>query len=65
MKKAVLTFICSMILMGAIGAAAFPENAGPAMEQTSYVHLSNYDSDSMPKLFYVVEEGTMMIEGRN
>ncbi len=54
MKKAVLTFICSMILMGAIGAATFPENAEPAMEQTSYVHLSNYDSDSMPKLFYVV-----------
>ena len=53
MKKAVLTFICSMILMGAIG-ATFPENAEPAMEQTSYVHLSNYDSDSMPKLFYVV-----------
>lgn len=54
MKKAVLTFICSMILMGAIGAATFPENAKPAMEQTSYVHRSNYDSDSMPKLFYVV-----------
>lgn len=54
MKKAVLTFICSMILMGAIGAATFPENAEPAMEQTSYVHLINYDSDSMPKLFYVV-----------
>lgn len=54
MKKAVLTFICSLILVGAIGAATIPANAEPAMEQTSYVYLSNYDSDSMPKLFYVV-----------
>ena len=54
MKKAVLAFICSMILMGAVGAATLPAHAEPAVEQVSYVRLSNFDSDSMPKLFYVV-----------
>ena len=53
MKKAVLAFICSMILMGAVGAAALPENEDAAQEQRSYSTLSNYDSDSMPKMFYV------------
>lgn len=54
MKKAVLTFICSMILMGGLGAVALPEKAEPAVEQYSYSALSNYDTDSMPKIIYVV-----------
>lgn len=53
MKKAVLTFICSLILMGGFGAAALPENAEPAFEQSSYSALSNYDPDSMSKIIYV------------
>ena len=54
MKKAVLAFICSVILMGAVGAAALPENEDAAQAQRSYSTLSNYDSDSMPKMIYVV-----------
>lgn len=54
MKKAVLTFICSLILMGGFGAAALPEKAEPAFEQSSYSTLSNYDPGSMPKIIYVV-----------
>lgn len=54
MKKAVLTFICSLILMGGLGAVALPEKAEPAVEQNSYSTLSNFDTDSMPKIIYVV-----------
>ena len=54
MKKAVLAFICSMILMGSVGAVVLPENTEPAVEQNSYAMLSNFDTDSMPKMFYVV-----------
>lgn len=54
MKKAVLTFICSMILMGAVGAAVLPENEDAAQEQRSYSTLSNFDTDSVPKMIYVV-----------
>lgn len=54
MKKAFLAFICSVILMGAVGAAALPENDEKALEQNSYSYLCNYDGDSMPKVFYVV-----------
>ena len=54
MKKAVLAFICSVILMGAVGVAALPENEAPAQEQNSYSYQCNYDTDSMPKMFYVV-----------
>lgn len=54
MKKAVLTFICSMILMGGIGAVALPKNEAPAVEQSSYAMLCNFDTDSMPKIIYVV-----------
>ena len=54
MKKAVLAFICSMILMGAVGAAALPETEEPAQETNSYTYQCNYDTDSMPKMFYVV-----------
>ena len=54
MKKAVLTFICSMILMGGFGAVALPEQEAPAVEQKSYAMLSNFDTDSMPKIIYVV-----------
>lgn len=43
-----------MILMGGIGAVALPEKAEPAVEQKSYTMLSNYDTDSMPKIIYVV-----------
>lgn len=60
MKKAVLTFICSLILMGGFGAAALPEKAEPAFTQSSYSTqsnystLSDYDPGSMPKIIYVV-----------
>lgn len=54
MKKAVLTFICSVILMGGFGAIALPEKVEPALEQNSYSMLSNFDTDSMPKIIYVV-----------
>lgn len=60
MKKAVLTFICSLILMGGFGAAALPEKAEPAFTESSctaassYAALSNYDPGSAPKIFYVV-----------
>ena len=54
MKKAVLTFICSMILMGGIGAVTLPEKEATAVEQSSYAMLSNFDTDSMPKIIYVV-----------
>ncbi len=54
MKKAVLAFICSMILMGAVGVAALPENEDAAQEQRSYSTLSNFDTDSVPKMIYVV-----------
>ena len=54
MKKAVLAFICSVILMGAVGAAALPENEDLAQEKNSYSYQCNYDTDSMPKMFYVV-----------
>ena len=56
MKKAVLAFICSVIMMGAVGAAALPENENEkaAREQNSYAMLSNFETDSMPKMFYVV-----------
>ncbi|MGN0981709.1 MAG: hypothetical protein ACI4O0_02330 [Candidatus Limivicinus sp.] len=54
MKKVVLTFICSMILLGGFGAAALPEKAESSDEQYSYSTLSNHDTDSMPKIIYVV-----------
>ena len=54
MKKAVLTFICSVILLGGFGAAALPEKAEPAVEQHSYTMLSNHDTNSMPKIIYIV-----------
>lgn len=54
MKKVVLAFICSMILMGAVGAAALPETKDPAQEKDSYSYQSNFDTDSMPKMFYIV-----------
>ena len=54
MKKAVLAFICSVILMGAVGAAALPENEKAAQVQNSYAYQCNFDTDSMPKMFYVV-----------
>ena len=54
MKKAVLAFICSVILMGAVGVAALPENEAPAQEQNSYSYQCNYGTDSMPRMFYVV-----------
>lgn len=54
MKKAVLAFICSMILMGGFGALTLPEKEEPAVEQNSYAMLSNFDTDSMPKIIYVV-----------
>lgn len=53
MKKAVLTFICSLILMGGLGAVALPEKAEPAVEKNSYSVLSSYDAESMPKIIYV------------
>ena len=53
-KKAVLAFICSMILMGAVGVAALPENEDAAQERNSYSYQCNYDTDSMQKMFYVV-----------
>ena len=54
MKKAVLTFICSMILMGGFGAVALPEKEEPVVEQNSYAMLCNFDTDSVPKIIYVV-----------
>lgn len=54
MKKAVLAFICSMILMGGVGAVALPENTEPAAELNSYAYQCKFDTDSMPKMFYVV-----------
>ena len=54
MKKAVLAFICSMILMGGIGAVVLPEKEAPAVERNSYAMLINFDTDSMPKIIYVV-----------
>ena len=54
MKKAVLAFICSMILMGGFGAVTLPEKEEPAVEQNSYAMLSNFDTDSMPEIIYVV-----------
>ena len=54
MKKAVLAFICSMILMGGFGAVTLPEKEEPAVERNSYAMLSNFDIDSMSKIIYVV-----------
>ena len=54
MKKAVLTFICSVIFLGGFGAVALPEKREPVVEQYSYTTLSNHDTDSMPKIIYVV-----------
>ena len=56
MKKAVLAFICSVIMLGAVGAAALPENENEkaAQEQNSYAYQCKFDTDSMPKMFYVV-----------
>lgn len=53
MKKAVLTFICSAILMGAVGAAVLPEADEKASERDSCSYLCDYDGDSMPKVFHV------------
>ena len=54
MKKAVLAFICSMILMGGFGALTLLEKEEPVVEQNSYAMLSNFDTDSMLKIIYVV-----------
>lgn len=54
MKKAVLAFICSMILMGGFGAVTLPEKEEHAAEQNSYAYQCNFDTYSMPKMFYVV-----------
>lgn len=54
MKKMVLTFVCSVILMGAIGTAALAEKDENTTVQDGYAYLCNCDSESMPKIFYVV-----------